>query len=488
MGADPVEYRLEAQRRYAFKDIWTPQEQANLQRQQQLQQAGLPNTLPTIMQLHNSRMQNQQTAQQQGALGTYNAAYQVTQAPPGAALAKVMNIDPLAAKQIQERSNGDADAADKMARVWAGEVGNQTYQQTGRKPVTGSDGIARDPFSQRPLLGQTPIGMSAAEQAHWLATLAGPVDIGANARPALGATAAGRQLPQNPQPSVQVPGSPGTAPPAGPSAPATLAPKGPRAQPGAPTVLKGSNLDFSDAPDKPSYIGNPSVVLSDDQKDSSKKYADKEAELKAEAGSLQGTQAEIIQAKRMLNLLPNAKTGPGTETMAAIQTAAGNMTGSQFTSWLDSNPAAYAILQKGLGNEALKQRLSEMRGEGAQVRLGAQQDNLIINKLSASADMPKAAIAGLLQQEIQQANWDIAKQSAIPAYLAQGKNAMLFDNYWSTKHPLSGALSTAAPAGTGIKRPGQQTSGIETRTYQGKTYTYNPADGPRNDPKNWKPQ
>jgi hypothetical protein len=258
--------------------------------------------------------------------------------------------------------------------------------------------------------------------------------------------------------------------------------------PGAPSVPKGSNLDFSDAPNKPGFIGNPNVVLSDDQKDTSKKYADAEAGLKSEAGSLQQTQAEVVQAKRMLALLPNAKTGPGTATMAAIQTAAGNMTGSQFTSWLDSNPAAYAILQKGLGNEALKQRLAEMRGEGAQVRLGAQQDNLILNKLSASTEMPKAAIAGLLNQEIQQANYDMAKQGAIPAYLAQGKDAMLFDNYWSTKHPLSGALSTAAPAGTTIKRPGQQTSGVETRTYQGKTYTYNPADGPRNDPKSWKSQ
>jgi hypothetical protein len=37
--------------------------------------------------------------------------------------------------------------------------------------------------------------------------------------------------------------------------------------------------------------------------------------------------------------------------------------------------------------------------------------------------------------------------------------------------------------------PGQQTSGaVETRQYQGKTYTYNPANGPRNDPNNWKLQ
>ena len=40
-------------------------------------------------------MQNQQTAQQQGALGTYNAAYQAAIAQPGAALAKVLAIDPI---------------------------------------------------------------------------------------------------------------------------------------------------------------------------------------------------------------------------------------------------------------------------------------------------------------------------------------------------------------------------------------------------------
>src|ERR1700677_3350783 len=112
------------------------------------------------MALHTSRMQNQQTSQQQGALGTYNAAYQAATAAPGAALAKALAIDPLAAQQIQERSNGDPDAADAMARDWAGEVGNQTYQQTGRKPVTSSDGISRDPFTGRPILVQVPVGQS----------------------------------------------------------------------------------------------------------------------------------------------------------------------------------------------------------------------------------------------------------------------------------------------------------------------------------------
>ena len=134
------------------------------------------------MQLHNSRMQNQQTAQQQGALGTYNAAYQAATAQPGAALAKVLAIDPLAAKQIQDQAKGDPDAADGMARVWASEVGNQAYQYTGRKPVTGNDGISRDPFNQRPILGQTPIGMSAEKHAAYLESLATPVDTGAAAQ------------------------------------------------------------------------------------------------------------------------------------------------------------------------------------------------------------------------------------------------------------------------------------------------------------------
>ena len=188
VGADPSNIAAQAQQRFAFKDIWTPQEQANLQRQQQLQQAGLPNTLPTIMALHTSRMQNQQTSQQQGALGTYNAAYQAATAAPGAALAKVLAIDPLAAKQIQQRSNGDPDAADAMARVWAGEVGNQTYQQTGRKPVTGTDGIARDPFSQRPLLGQIPIRHVRSTACQVSSTVGNASRHRRPARPPLGST------------------------------------------------------------------------------------------------------------------------------------------------------------------------------------------------------------------------------------------------------------------------------------------------------------
>jgi hypothetical protein len=218
-------------------------------------------------------------------------------------------------------------------------------------------------------------------------------------------------------------------------------------------------MDFSDAPDKPSWIGDPSHVVTDDQKPIAEAYGKKVNDLQTEAGQVEGTQQELIKAQRVLNLLPNAKTGPGTDTMSAVQTALGNMTGSQFVNWLNSNPSAHALLQKQLGTNALTTQLNALRDAGASVRLGQQESGLIINKLSASTEMPKSAIQSLLGWQIQQAQYDLKRENAIPQYLAQGKNALLFDNYYPNKVKLSDTLTTNAPTGTTI-RPTRTVSAV----------------------------
>jgi hypothetical protein len=150
--------------------------------------------------------------------------------------------------------------------------------------------------------------------------------------------------------------------------------------------------------------------------------------------------------------------------MAMAQTVLGNLTGSQFVSWLGNNPSAYAILQKSLGQQALESRLKEMQSGGASVRLGAMQDNLILNKLSASPEMPKSAIYGILNWQLEQDNWDLGRETAIPQYLSQGRDARYFNNVYPQQNPLSQSLTVGAPPGTTVARGA--TGGIKAVTSQ----------------------
>ena len=449
VGADPSNIAAEAQRRFAFKDIWTPQEQADLQLQQQYQRAGLPNTLPTILQLHTSRMQNQQTAQQQGALGTYNAAYQAATAPPGAALAKVMNIDPLAAKQIQERSSGDADAADAMARVWAGEVGNQTYQQTGRKPVTGSDGIARDPFSERPILGQTPVGQSAEEHANWLARLAGPVDTGAAARPPLGATAAGRQLPPNPQPTVQVPGSgPAVPPKAPPAALGTQARQtskgtllGPPPSPN-PNVVGGEPIESKYLLPKQPTVNEPQTPETVKTWD---KTIEKKAELLDDAKSMTASSAQglvYVQAAQALMKTDGVPTGLSAPARVAISRAAQAIGLTPGTGATENQELA-----KYLGNLAV-QNFKQNFG----ARPAAKEFDIQMGELNPESTMTPTAIKGLLDFNSRNLNYMLQTGHRAAEYSQKNGDPQQFYDWNNSHFPQSTAVN-------GPQRPGQQTSG-----------------------------
>ena len=337
-----------------------------------------------------------------------------------AALLSVMN-DPNQSDVVRKAATARYNAV--SAPQWTGakieDVGGSLRYSTTGQPTAGAQAQTLTPQQQAQI---------QLEEAR-------PVDTGAAAKVPL------RQFAQD---------TGSTIPPAGGAVAATSTPsKSPKAPSVPPQDKTSAAYDFSGAPTKPTWLDNPYHVLTPSQKTYSDAYAAKDVELRDEANQLKQTQLEQIKVQRALNLLPNAKTGPGTDTMSAIQTALGNMTGSQFTTWLDSNPAAHAILTKSLGQQALDDRLREMKGAGAAVRLGAQQDNLILNKLSASTEMPKASIEGLLRWDLQESAAKTARQKAIPAYLDRyGGNALGFDNYWSTAHPMSSYLTTTPPAGT----------------------------------------
>jgi hypothetical protein len=314
---------------------------------------------------------------------------------------------------------------------------NANWQFTGEK-IEERAGLLRSSVSGAPTAGAQAQTFTPQQLWDQWRTLNAPTDTGAQEKIPFWQFAAehGVKVPTNWSPTGTAqapPNSTTTAPPA----------RAPRALASPP-----AGEDFSDAPAKPSWLGNPRHIVTPEEEPIAKGYGEKELELRSEAAQLPNTQRELIKAQRVLSLLPNAKTGPGTDTMSAVQTALGNMTGSQFVSWLNSNPSAHALLQKQLGSNALETTLRNLREAGANVRLGQQESNLIINRLSASAEMPKDAIRSLMQWQIQEAQWQLGRQKAIPTYLSQGKSALDFDNYYGTKHPLSSVLTAGAPAGT----------------------------------------
>jgi hypothetical protein len=361
-----------------------------------------------------------------------------------------------AANQNQAQDEADqlyqtaTQSTDPTARQSALVQYNALHQWTGDK-YADQAGLLRNSRTGQPPIGIAAQSLTPMQAFETWRTLAGPTDTGAPARIPFTTWAKenGINIPQGWA-------APGTTPPASaaPAAPATTAPASatmPTTPPQRPPVAPASpQVDFSASPSKPSWLTDPHHVMTDEEKPVATEYGNAENSLRLEANGLRQTQMQQVAVQRMLNQLPNAKLGPGTQDLAAVQKVLGNLTGSQFTSWVDSNPGAYDILAKGLGNQALDTTLSKLRSEGAQVRLGQGESNLILNKLSASPEMAKSAVQSLLNWQNQQLSYEADRQNAIPAYLAQGKDARVFDHEYANIRPLQNAVSTAAPAATSL--------------------------------------
>jgi hypothetical protein len=453
---------------YNKKNYVPPMTPEEAQAKAGLQVAGGAVRNPGLAAQIDTRIQQRiNTAHAQNQLDMQNkhdAAYEVAIAPSGN-FAALRTTDPTAATAIAKQMNFDPTSgnappdADAAAKEYAMNTVTATHPWTGDKY---EDNAGREINSRtgRPTIGPAAQALTPEQQWQQFKDTYASTETGAPAREAFinwVKQNGGGNIPTNWQPQG------GWVPNAGASAAGAQRPGGGATQrsttptteaPGAPgSPAKGSSLDFSDAAPKPAWLDNPHRVPTVNMDRVAEKYATAEQSLYDEANRLEGTQQAIVKAQRALQLLPNAKTGPGTTTMSAIQTALGNMTGSQFVSWLGNNPAAHDILAKSLGTGALETAIEDLKDRGAQIRLGNQESNLIINRLAASTEMPKAAIEGLLNWQIQQGQYDVAKESAIPHYLAQGKDARAFDGYYSRKFPLSSVLSTAAPAGTTINNP-----------------------------------
>lgn len=322
---------------------------------------------------------------------------------------------------------------------------NATMQFTGSRPED-IGGAMRESVTGAPTAGARAQTLTPVQRAGLQVTQATPVDTGANAREPLGQFAREHGAP------LPVPYAGGAA-----------APGAAAASPGA-----GSTPDpLPGAPMKPSYIGNPNVVLSDDQHDLSKGYAAQELALRNEAGGLTETQREQVQIARIQNELKHAKTGPGMDAVSAFQTTIGNMTGNDLKDWINSDPNAYQMVSKALGNESFSTTMKNIHDNGGEVRLGQMESNIIMNKLSASPEMSKNAIQSLMNWRSQDLAYEEKRQTAIPGYLANNHDAMQFNNLYPQKNNLRSALSTTpvvAGVPTSTNSPPPQSGPVQVKS------------------------
>jgi hypothetical protein len=440
IGTDPSDIASNAQDRFAISDIWLPGEQAQLTYNQLLQQNGMPNSLPSILAQHTARIQSLTTTNQLRASNGYDQAYTVASAPPGKAVVAMQRVAPQEAGRISQIATSQDDA-DALARAWASQTGNAVYRYAGREPVTGPDGIARDKLNQRPVLGQTPVGMSAEQNASFLERLATPVDTGAAARPALGSTAEGAAIPRNPQPSVVVPGS-GSATPAVPAR--TVAP----GKPTVPTAPIPYAIDG--APIESQYRLPKQPGVNDPQTPETQKTWDttiaKRAELLDDAKSMTNSSAQglaYVQAAQALMKTDGVPTGlsaPAKVAMSRIAEATGLTPGESATKNQE--------LAKYLANLAVQ---SFKNNFGA--RPAAKEFDIQMQDLNPSDKMTPTAINGLLDFNSKNLGYLMQTGHRAAAYNAQNGDPQQFYDWNNTHFPQSAAVN-AQPV-----RPGQTASG-----------------------------
>ena len=191
-------------------------------------------------------------------------------------------------------------------------------------------------------------------------------------------------------------------------------------------------------------------------------YRDQAKKLSESAGTEQArAQDSITQIKRINTLLqtPGLTLGPGSHEYSQLRTVLENWTGTP-----SGQAGAYQILSKVLNASEMNDLLTQFHSEGAQVRLGAYESRLIMEKLAANPQLTKTAIQQMLQWQASDAQYTLDKTKVARATLAAGKDVSNFDgNYrdaFKKQDIVDSTLSILNPKG-----------GPNFEKAKGKTYT-----------------
>lgn len=183
---------------------------------------------------------------------------------------------------------------------------------------------------------------------------------------------------------------------------------------GFPQVPSGSKLNQDDLKERDIY------------RDQAKKLAD--------ATNVEGARAQdsLTQIGRINNLLkiPNLTLGPASHEYSQFRTVLENWTGTP-----SGQAAAYQILTKVLNASEMNDLLQQFHNEGAQVRLGAYESRLIMEKLAANPNLTKTAIQQMLQWQAADSKYSLDKANVAGGLIQSGKSVANFDKDYGSAFP-----------------------------------------------------
>lgn len=183
----------------------------------------------------------------------------------------------------------------------------------------------------------------------------------------------------------------------------------------------------------------------------------------ADATNIESSRAQdsITQIKRINALLntPNLTLGPGSHEYSQFRTVLENWTGTP-----SGQAAAYQVLSKILNASEMNELLQQFHSEGAQVRLGAYESRLIMEKLAANPNLTKTAIKQMLMWQASDNQYMLDKTKVAGTLIQTGKDVANFDKEYGDAFPKKDIVdSTLKIIDPNAKRDFSKVSG--------KTYT-----------------
>lgn len=499
IGIDDAHITSNAAKQFAVKDVWSQRELQGLNNARQIKMQGavagipMPDMTTDIIKAHEASITDATSRAALGASKLYDQVAAVADAPDGAAQETLRRIHPEMAASIDSYAkarNLTPEQTDKITRQFANDVGNAVHKYSGRDLDVGTDGVARDKVTNRPVTGGNPAGLSSQQ---W-------TELGKAADTPVSVVREGRetQIPQwqfNKSPSrtawinqhairgipaehalgtppatpdtVTIPGGAGgtsgvaPAPTKGGTTPATGGPA-----PASSTALSPQESAYvKNGPPAPSFLNTGTGKPNPGDTESQTQYQkDRAATLDHANSEAAAAHSTLVNANRARAALAGATTlGPGSSAWAEVGTLMRNWTGRQAADAIENSDAMRQLLGKELGQDQLNTILSKLHGDGASVRLGAQESNLILSHLSANPELSRFAINQMLDWETSDAQYAIGKSRAARAWVNAGRDVQQFnyeDNFPRDKNVQT---NVGPPPGVGRSGAIDRTPGAAAR-------------------------
>ncbi len=229
--------------------------------------------------------------------------------------------------------------------------------------------------------------------------------------------------------------------------------------------LSQEQSDFVDKlPQGISKIPGNSKLNATDQKqrdlyiDQAKKLTD---QINTDSARAHDSLKDINQIVSLLSD-PKLKLGPGSKPWADTETFLNQWVGTP-----EGQAGAYQVLAKVLNASEMNDLLQKFHTEGAQVRLGAYESRLIMEKLAANPNLSRDAIQQMLKWQGSDAQYTLQKNNVASTAIKAGKNVGTFETDYGKAFPKENLVDTAVTqlaSNKGVKMPNFDAA-------KGKTYS-----------------